>query len=182
MWFPPGDWTDYFTGQTYTGPTVADVTTDWNSMPVFVKAGGIVPERSANVTNDMQNPLDAVTLDVASGGGRARTRCTRTPVTGTAGSASTAVGYAETSAARTLTIGGMRGHFAGQVGSRRVDRPFPRVAAPAEVRVDGRTIGQASDGRRLGLRSGHAHAQRPAAGSAAAGAHDVTVAEETAAG
>ncbi|WP_257458876.1 DUF5110 domain-containing protein [Archangium lipolyticum] len=36
-------------------------------MPVFVKSGGMVPTRSKDVTNDVQNPLDAVTLTVAAG-------------------------------------------------------------------------------------------------------------------
>ncbi|WP_326827900.1 MULTISPECIES: hypothetical protein [unclassified Streptomyces] len=41
-WFPPGRWTDYFTDKTYAGGTTQDVTTDLDSMPVFIKAGGIV--------------------------------------------------------------------------------------------------------------------------------------------
>jgi alpha-glucosidase (family GH31 glycosyl hydrolase) len=36
-------------------------------MPVFVKAGGIVPTRTDNVNNDVQNPLSKVTLTVSTG-------------------------------------------------------------------------------------------------------------------
>lgn len=35
-------------------------TTGLNSMPVFVKSGGIVPTRTGKVTNDVQNPLSSV--------------------------------------------------------------------------------------------------------------------------
>jgi alpha-glucosidase (family GH31 glycosyl hydrolase) len=36
-------------------------------MPVFVRAGGIVPVRTDNVANDVQNPLDKLTFTVAGG-------------------------------------------------------------------------------------------------------------------
>jgi hypothetical protein len=67
VWFPKGsDWTDYFTGRTYPGGETASVTTDLSTMPVFVRSGGIVPTRTADVANDAA-PLDAVTLTVAAG-------------------------------------------------------------------------------------------------------------------
>ena len=47
-----------------------NVTTDLDTMPVFIKAGAIMPTRTDNVTNDVQNPLTKVTLDVAGGRGR----------------------------------------------------------------------------------------------------------------
>jgi alpha-glucosidase (family GH31 glycosyl hydrolase) len=63
VWFPPGsNWTDYFTGQTYTGGTTHDITTDLGSMPVFLKSGGIMTTRTDNVTNDVQNSLTKVTV------------------------------------------------------------------------------------------------------------------------
>ena len=68
VWFPPGsDWTDYFTGKTYAGGTTQDVTTGLDSMPVFIRSGGILTTRTDDVTNDVQNPLDKVTVTVAGG-------------------------------------------------------------------------------------------------------------------
>jgi len=67
VWFPPGKWTDYFSGQTFTGPSIQTVDTDLSTMPVFIKSGGIVPIRTDDVTNDEQNPLTKVTLNVAGG-------------------------------------------------------------------------------------------------------------------
>jgi hypothetical protein len=43
VWFPPGRWTDWFTGATFTGPSTQTLSVPLNRMPVFVKAGGIVP-------------------------------------------------------------------------------------------------------------------------------------------
>lgn len=68
MWFPPGTWTDYFTGRSYTGPGTQTVTTDLSTMPVFVRGGGIVPTRTDYVDNATKSPLSQVTLDVAAGG------------------------------------------------------------------------------------------------------------------
>ncbi|WP_299952210.1 TIM-barrel domain-containing protein [uncultured Modestobacter sp.] len=68
VWFPPGSsWTDWFTGQTYAGGTTADVTSGLDTMPVFVRSGGIVATRTDDVANDAQNPLTDVTLTVGSG-------------------------------------------------------------------------------------------------------------------
>ena len=46
VWFPPGTWTDWFTGATFHGPSVRSLTVPLDRMPVFVKAGGIVPEQA----------------------------------------------------------------------------------------------------------------------------------------
>ncbi len=45
VWFPPGHWTDWFTGATYTGPSTAALSVPLSQMPVFVRQGGIVPEQ-----------------------------------------------------------------------------------------------------------------------------------------
>lgn len=68
VWLPPGTWTNYFKGQQFTSPSVQSITTAFTAMPLFLKAGGIVPERTSNVTNDVQNPIDQVTLVVGAGG------------------------------------------------------------------------------------------------------------------
>lgn len=43
VWFPEGKWTNYFTNETVVGPVVKTVSAGYNSMPAFVKAGGIIP-------------------------------------------------------------------------------------------------------------------------------------------
>lgn len=43
VWFPNGEWTNFFTNEKVTGPVTKYVSCDLNSMPVYVKAGGIVP-------------------------------------------------------------------------------------------------------------------------------------------
>ncbi|WP_395833559.1 TIM-barrel domain-containing protein [Cystobacter fuscus] len=139
VWFPPGSsWTDWFTGKTYAGGTTQSITTGLDTMPVFVKSGGIVPTRSKNVTNDVQNPLDAVTLTVAAGAtGHAslfeddgktsdRTQSTRTDIRYTEGGQSAA-----------LRVDGPVGSFTGQVQKRAWTVRFVGAREPASVTLDG---------------------------------------------
>ncbi|MGH3645895.1 MAG: TIM-barrel domain-containing protein [Micromonosporaceae bacterium] len=67
VWFPPGTWTDWFTGTTYTGPATRTVNTTLDRMPVFLRSGGIVPTRTDYVDHAGQSPLTQVSLDVAAG-------------------------------------------------------------------------------------------------------------------
>ena len=43
VWLPEGTWTDAFTGYIYKGNQMIDVFRTMETMPVFIKAGGIVP-------------------------------------------------------------------------------------------------------------------------------------------
>ncbi|QQD77200.1 carbohydrate-binding protein [Curtobacterium sp. YC1] len=151
VWFPEGSsWTDWFTGKTYAGGTTADVTTDLNAMPVFVKSGGIVPTRSEQVRNDAA-PLDAVTLTVATGadgsfdlhedaGGDSASATTKATAKAAAGSASTAVRYTQQPTGGSLDIAPADGSFAGQVQDRSWTATFTNADRPRTVTIDGRPI------------------------------------------
>lgn len=133
VWFPPGQWTDYFTGKTYAGGTTQAITTDLSTMPVFVKAGGMVPSRTRNVTDDVRNPLDALTLTVAEG---ASSTFTLYDDNGSSGrSASTKVRY--TAGSHTVRIDPSDGSFPGQVRDRRWTVTFLGATAPKTVTAGG---------------------------------------------
>ena len=66
VWIPPGRWVDYFTGATFTGPTTTTVSVPLNRMPVFVRAGGIIPEQSSSTSPRPTRP-DHMILEVFSG-------------------------------------------------------------------------------------------------------------------
>ena len=134
VWFPPGTWTDYFTGKTYTGPSTQNVTTDWNAMPVFVKAGGIVPARTANVTNDVQNPLNKVTLTVSGGADGSYSLYEDDGRSAAPQPATTDVRYTDRD--HTLKIAPAKGSFSGQVADRQWTTVFTNANAPASVRID----------------------------------------------
>lgn len=138
VWFPPGQWTDYFTGKSFTGPSVQTVDSDLNTMPVFIKDGGIVPMRSDSVTNDEQNPLTNVTLNVAgSGNGAYSLYEDDGTTTNLSQSATTEIRY---HGANHVTIDPARGHFAGEVAQRTWTVRFFDASAPQAAYVDGRQV------------------------------------------
>ena len=139
VWFPPGEWTDYFTGQTYTGPSVQTVNTDLSTMPVFIKAGGIVPMRTSDVTNDEQNPLTNVTLNVAADSNGAYSLYEDNgTTTDPSQSATTEISYQ--AANHTVTIDPVSSHFAGQVTQRTWTVKFYDATAPTAGYVDGHPV------------------------------------------
>ncbi|MFF1610968.1 TIM-barrel domain-containing protein [Amycolatopsis sp. NPDC058278] len=110
VWFPPGQWTDYFTGKTYAGGTTQQVTSDLGTMPVFLRAGGITATRTADVANDVQNPLNRVTVTVAPGGSGTFSLYEDNGVSSSR-SSSTKITYSERSGAHTVTVSPAQGSF-----------------------------------------------------------------------
>jgi hypothetical protein len=146
VWFPPGEWTDYFSGRTYVGPSTATVTNDLSTMPVFIRSGGVLPTRTNAVSNDAQAPLDQVTLDVATGGDGSFTLYEDAGEGHgyrSGASARTAIGYAEST--RTLTIAARDGSYPGAVPSRTWTLRFRAVDGPATVRVNGSVVASTYD-------------------------------------
>ncbi|MEW9553389.1 TIM-barrel domain-containing protein [Nonomuraea sp. NPDC050783] len=141
VWIPPGTWIDYFTGRALTGPAVHDVSTTLATMPVLLRAGGILPIRTDYVDHHAQRPLAQVTLEVAAGGagsfslyedegeghGHRDGQAARTRIT-----------YEQSS--RSLTIAARAGTFPGAVSTRTWTARFRNVAQPAGVQIDGRPV------------------------------------------
>lgn len=132
VWFPPGEWTDYFTGKTYTGPSTQTVTTSLSTMPVFLRSGGLLPTRTDYVDSANAKPLDQVTLDVAAGADGSSS------LYEDAGeghghrsgeSARTALSFADGSHA--VTIAARAGSYPGAVASRTWTVRFRNVSAAA---------------------------------------------------
>ena len=63
VWIPPGQWYDYFNGTKYTGPQNITVRAEMDEIPVFVKAGAIVP-MGPDIRYADEKPLDEITLDI----------------------------------------------------------------------------------------------------------------------
>jgi hypothetical protein len=145
VWFPPGRWTDWFTGQTVVGAAGSgsemSVTDGFSQMPLYIKAGGIVPLAPPMLWQN-QHPLNPLNLRVATGAagstslyedagsglGYEHGQSTQTPI------AFTPVG----AGGGALTVSPAVGAFPGQLKARGYVVNFMDVAAaPARVRVDG---------------------------------------------
>ncbi|GAA0931244.1 glycoside hydrolase family 31 protein [Kribbella koreensis] len=142
VWFPPGQWTDYFTGRTYAGGTTQSVTTDLGTMPVFVRSGGIMTTRTENVTNDVQNPLDKVTATIATGAsGTFELYEDDGSTTDQALTATTELTYQETPNRHELTIDPTQGRYPGQVTEREWTVKLLGVQAPpARISLNGHRL------------------------------------------
>jgi hypothetical protein len=142
VWFPAGStWTDWFTGKTYQGGTTAQVTTDLNSMPVFIRSGGIVATRTGNVTNDVQNALTAATVTVAGGDhGSFSLYEDNGTSTDPDQSTTTAIRYTKTGHGGQVIIDPVKGSFADQVDQRAWTVTFLDATAPANVSVNGHEL------------------------------------------
>ena len=144
VWFPPGTWEDYFTGATFTGPTTATINVPTSRMPVFVKAGGIIPLQPAS-GNAQTAGTAPITLQVHAGAngsfsmyddagtglGYQSGQSTQTPVS-----------YTENASAATstVTIGPASGSYPGEPGSRNYTVDLVDESQPTSVQVNGQTL------------------------------------------
>src|SRR3954447_8558270 len=137
VWFPPGRWIDYFTGATFDGPTTATMKVPLGRVPVFVKAGGIVPEQP-QMSHVGAQPASPLTLKAYSGASGSFS------LYSDAGEgfgyqhgeyAETPISYQEGRAASHLTIGADHGHYPGQLARRAYDIALVDLTQPYGVTV-----------------------------------------------
>jgi hypothetical protein len=138
VWVPPGSWTDYFTGATYTGPATVTMTAPLSRMPVLIKAGGLVPARTDYVNGQKESTAGRLTVNVAAGAngsfalyadagegnGHQSGQFTTTPLSWADGS-------------RSFTAGATTGSYPGAPAARAYTLRVSNSAAPAAVLVDG---------------------------------------------
>ena len=137
-WIPPGTWTDYFTGTSYTGPTTVTITDPLSEMPVLIKSGGIMPTRTDYTQDANQSPLTQVTLSVAAGAnGSFSLYQDAGEGTGYQSGQSTTTPISWNDSSRTLTVGADSGTFSGAVTQRSYTLRLSNATAPTAVFVDG---------------------------------------------
>ncbi|MFC9691109.1 TIM-barrel domain-containing protein [Kribbella sp. NPDC056951] len=142
VWVPPGTWTDYFTGTSYTGPATVTISAPLSRMPVHVKGGGIVTTRTDYVDNQTDSVLTQLTATVAAGANGSFSLY-QDAGEGSSGSASTELTWNDR--ARALTIGATRGSYPGAAAARAYTVRLTNSSAPSAVYVDGRRTGWSYD-------------------------------------
>jgi alpha-glucosidase (family GH31 glycosyl hydrolase) len=144
VWFPPGRWTDVFTGEVHQGGRSERLRVPLERMPVFARAGAIVPRQPEPKVRGGQ--ADPLALDVYAGAGGSY------ELYEDAGDglgyergefARTRLGWSESAGA--LAIGAARGGFPGMHTKRGYLLRFVGVERP-------RTVTIASAGRTRDLR------------------------------
>ena len=139
VWFPPGTWTDFFTGETFRGPATRTVSGTPDHMPVYVRAGGIVAQGAGDVNVAHQDKsrltltayphasgTTSVYEDAGDGLGYRTGQYARIPARYTEGRVST------------MTVGPVAGRYPGEPATRHYTVAFADVARPHVVTADGR--------------------------------------------
>jgi hypothetical protein len=142
VWFPPGSWTDWFTGATFTGPSTQTLQVPLDRMPVFVKDGGVIPLQSSSghAQTAGSAPItlrafaggdstSAMYDDAGTGLGYTHNQYTDTPID-----------YSTHGDESTLVIGPAHGGYPGEPASRNYTLDLTDLSAPRSVLVDGRPL------------------------------------------
>ncbi len=136
VWFPPGRWTDIFTGRTYAGGRTRTVKAPLDRMPVFARAGAILP-RQKNIRSAAGSP-DPLLLDVFTGakGAFDLYEDSGDGLAYQSGEgARTALHWRESKGSATFIIGERQGTFPGAKGKRRYVIKVNGIARPKRVAV-----------------------------------------------
>jgi hypothetical protein len=137
VWVPPGTWTDYYTGTSYTGPSTVTITDPLTQMPVLIRSGGILTTRS-DYTDNASKPLTALTVNVAAGGnGSFSLYSDAGEGAGYTSGQSATEPLSWNDSSHTLTIGAQSGSWSGAPTSRAYTLRLSNSAAPTAVSVDG---------------------------------------------
>ncbi|WP_229749648.1 TIM-barrel domain-containing protein [Flexivirga endophytica] len=168
VWFPAGDsWTDYFTGKTYEGGTYQDITTGLDTMPVFIRSGGIMTTRTSDVSGDVQHPLDAVTVTAAEGAAGSFDLYEDNGTTTDASQhATTRINYRLTGNTHRVTVDPAVGDYEGKVAERVWTVSFRNATAPKAVSVNGHKVGSSSWSWDASTRTLTVHAPKQSTGKA----------------
>ena len=151
IWLPEGEWIEWPTGKHFTGPISVDRSFSIDQIPVYLRAGAIVPMQPAMLYTG-QKPVDPLIVTVwplapgststyslyADSGVSVlyqRGVFTRTPIRAT-----------ETEDTLRVEIGPVEGSFPGMLQTRRYELRLPDDWPPASVTVDGKPVPQSQPG------------------------------------
>ncbi len=139
VWFPPGRWVDYFTGTTYAGPSTRRLSVPLDQMPVFVRAGGVLPTESALIPTSLSEPAQLALSVYPGADGSFRLYDDHGTGFGYRHRAEvwTRLVHRVIGRETTLRIAAARGHFAGMRRTRSWTVRFVGVARPTAATVNG---------------------------------------------
>jgi len=144
IYLPPGQWIDFFNGKPYEGGTTFQQQTKVDEIPVFVRAGAIIPEQLPSEYSDAK-PLDTVILNVYGTGSGHFDLYEDDGISfdyDKGKSAVTALDHStDAGGLQHLTIAPTKGTFSGQVSQRAFELHIFAKTQPTSVSVDGQDVG-----------------------------------------
>ena len=154
LWLPPGDWVEWSTGARLSGPRVVDRSFALDELPVYVRAGAILPEQP-RMERSGERPVDPLILDVFPGdSGSARIYEDAGDSLGYREGAYTFTPVLErrTGATVALTIAPVEGSFPGMLRERAYEVRLRGTWPPARVIWQGAEVPYRADGSAPGWR------------------------------
>jgi len=145
IWIPPGEWIEWSTGGHFKGPATVTRRYSISQIPVFMKAGAIVPMQP-EMRYSGEKPLDPLIVNVFPlARGQASTYRLYEDGATTLGYKQDEFAWTELAARRdadttTITIGPLDGRFAGMPEARGYEIRLPGNWPPEEVSVNGEAI------------------------------------------
>src|SRR5215207_3811643 len=142
VWFPPGTWVDWFTGERHRGPATKRLTVPLERYPVFVRAGAVMLTQPPVATTPAGSPRRLV-LTAYRGSGRGRVYDDSGVGHNYERGAGARTTFIQRTKGRTttLTIGAARGRFAGKPSARSYELRLVGIRArPRRVTVGGRVL------------------------------------------
>jgi hypothetical protein len=165
VWFPPGRWVDYFTGRTYTGPMSRTLSVPLKRMPVFVRAGAVLPTQPYAPYTRVASPRHLVLTVYPGGDGTGRLYDDRGTGFGYRHGRFTwtVLRHSVNRSSDVLRIGAARGHYVGAPRRRSWTVRFVGIARPSQVMVAGHParFGYNARARRLTVRVSRRSTARP---------------------
>lgn len=142
VYLPPGEWIDYFTGQKYAGDKTIKEKYPLDRMPLFIKAGSIIPMQPDMAYSD-EKPLETLVLDVYAGdkGSFSLYEDDGNSMDYKTGkSAWTQLAFTKAGGRTEVNIGATKGAYTGQPASRSYEIRVHGVTKPGSVTVDGKKV------------------------------------------
>jgi len=143
IYLPPGEWYDYFTNEKYEGGKVISKKCSIDEIPLFVKAGAVIPTGPVREYSD-EKPLDTLIINIfGTKGGRfdlyeddgismnyKQGEYSWTPIT----AKTNAIGMTE------ITVGPTKGEYIGQVSNRAYEIALHAFHMPKSISENGKQL------------------------------------------
>ncbi|MGA2625362.1 MAG: TIM-barrel domain-containing protein [Bacteroidota bacterium] len=144
VYLPPGDWVNMFTDKIYKGDNVFHDTFPVDDIPVFVRAGSVIPKQPNRAYSD-QKPLDTLVIDIYGSGSHTFNLYEddgRSLDYRSGKSAWTSVSLSTLRSGESqIVVSPTKGTFKGQVTQRAYTFVLHAMPQPRSMKLNGRSLG-----------------------------------------
>jgi alpha-glucosidase (family GH31 glycosyl hydrolase) len=155
IWIPEGEWIEWPTGKHFTGPLTVDRSFSIKEVPVYIRAGAIVPMQPEMRYTD-QKPVDPLIINVfpMQNGQHSSYRvyedASKSESYKQGACAWTEIDAHRAGATMEVDVHPVRGHYPGMLHARRYELRLPAGWPPTSITVNGSELNFVPDGKGAG--------------------------------